>query len=154
MDEFGKLMFGDWNDDEWLHFDNYMIGCLMRFLKNGLVRSSFVNLKVRQLSAETSHEFIEWCGLIEGSTISESMSVLDGGVRMYKDSLYMEFIQENPDFAPKAKMTISRTRFGKWLVSYCSFKSGVPPEEGRDAQGRWIRMRKKSELERTAKIEF
>jgi hypothetical protein len=126
----------------------------MRFLKNGLVRSSFVNIKVRQLSAETSHEFIEWCGLIEGSTISESMSVLDGGVRMYKDSLYMEFIQENPDFAPKAKMTISRTRFGKWLVSYCSFKSGVPPEEGRDAQGRWIRMRKKSELERTAKIEF
>ena len=154
MDEFGKLLFGDWNDEEWLNFDNYMIGCLRRYLRTGLVRSSFVNLKIRQLSAETSHEFIEWCGLIEGTAVSESIASVDIGSRMYKDSLYLDFIQENPDFAPKAKMTISRTRFGKWLAAYCSFKSGVPPEEGRDAQGRWIRMRKKSELERTGKLEF
>jgi len=25
LDEFDKLFFGDWNDDEWCAFDNYMI---------------------------------------------------------------------------------------------------------------------------------
>ena len=29
LDEFGRLMFGDWNDDDWCEFDNYMIGCLI-----------------------------------------------------------------------------------------------------------------------------
>ncbi len=67
LDEFGKLMFGDWNDDDWCEFDNYMIGCLTNYLKTGLVKSKFVNLKIRQLSAETCHEFIEWCGFGEST---------------------------------------------------------------------------------------
>ena len=36
LDEFGKLMFGDWNDDEWCQFDNYMIQCIQLYLKQGL----------------------------------------------------------------------------------------------------------------------
>ena len=28
LDEFGRLMFGDWNEDDWCKFDNYMIECL------------------------------------------------------------------------------------------------------------------------------
>ena len=36
-------------------------------MDKGLQISKFVNLKVRQLSAETCHDFIEWCGLIKGS---------------------------------------------------------------------------------------
>ncbi|MGI9555819.1 MAG: BT4734/BF3469 family protein, partial [Cyanophyceae cyanobacterium] len=66
QDEFGKLFFGDWDSDEWCFFDNYMIYCLQLYLKEGLIQSEFVNLKIRQLSAETSHDFIEWCGLLEG----------------------------------------------------------------------------------------
>lgn len=38
LDEFGKLMFGDWNDDDWCEFDNYMIGCLKNYLRTGLVK--------------------------------------------------------------------------------------------------------------------
>lgn len=154
LDEFGKLLFGDWDDDEWLHFDNYMINCLRSYLRTGLVQSSFVNLKIRQLSAETSHEFIEWCGLIDNNVASESMVALIDGRKVYKHELYMDFIQENPDFAPKAKMTISRTRFNKWLVSYCVFRSEAVPEEGRDSQGRWLRMRSKHELEKNGKFDF
>ena len=144
LDEFGKLMFGDWDDDEWCQFDNYMVGCLQSYLSTGLIKSSFVNLKIRQLSAETCHEFIEWCGLIQGH---ENNNLLEVDKKIYKQELYYDFIEENPDFGPKAKMTISRTRFYKWLVSYCIYKEGVPPEEGRDAQGRWLRIRKKFELE-------
>jgi len=144
LDEFGKLMFGDWNDDDWCDFDNYMIGCLKSYLRTGLVKSKFVNLKVRQLSAETCHEFIEWCGLVDNQ---ERNVVLDSGIRLYKNDLYYNFIEEYPDYGPKSKMTISRTRFYKWLVSYAMFKEGTMPEEGRDQSGRWIIIKKKQDSE-------
>ena len=135
LDEFGKLMFGDWNDDDWCDFDNYMITCLRGYLHTGLVRSKFVNLKIRQLSAETAHDFIEWCGLVEGQPKNNT---LEPGQRLYKNDLYNDFVNEYPDYGPKSKMTISRTKFYKWLISYGMFKYGVPPEEGRDMMGRWI----------------
>ena len=149
LDEFGKLMFGDWNDEDWCEFDNYMIGCLKNYLSTGLVKSKFVNLKIRQLSAETCHEFIEWCGLVHGQ---ESGANLESGMRLYKNDLYYAFIDEYPDYGPKSKMTISRTRFYKWLVSYALFKEGVMPEEGRDQSGRWIIIRKKPPVEAQANL--
>jgi hypothetical protein len=102
---------------------------------HGLLESKFVNLKVRQLSAETCHDFIEWCGLIEGQKGTDKL-LFD--TRMYKNSLYGEFVDEYPDYAPKAKMSISRTRFYKWLHSYAIFKTNVTPSEGRDINGRWL----------------
>jgi hypothetical protein len=144
LDEFGKLMFSDWNDDEWMDFDNYMIQCLQGYLNTGLVKSKFVNLKIRQLSAETCHDFIEWVGLVD--SLNEQCP-LEIGNKYYKHDLYIDFISEYPDYAPKAKMTISRTKFYKWLVSYAIFKEGISPEEGRDQMGRWIRIRSRHEGE-------
>ena len=140
LDEFGKLMFGDWSDDDWCEFDNYMIGCLKNYLRTGLVKGKFVNLKIRQLSAETCHEFIEWCGLVD---VNDRSGNIESGIRLYKNDLYYAFVDEYPDYGPKSKMTISRTKFYKWLVSYALFKEGVMPEEGRDHMGRWIIIRKK-----------
>lgn len=137
LDEFGKLMFGDWNDDDWCEFDNYMIGCLKNYLRTGLVKTKFVNLKIRQLSAETCHEFIEWCGLVDGADNS-----LELGIRLYKNDLYYTFIEEYPDYGPKGRMSISRTKFYKWLVAYSLFKTGEMPEENRDPKGRWIIFKK------------
>ena len=134
-DEFGRMMFGDWNDDDWCDFDNYMIGCLQFFLMNGLVKSKFVNLQIRQLSAETCHDFIEWVGLIDNH---EGHYNIHPNVRYYKNELYNEFVSEYPDYGPKAKLTISRTRFYKWLIAYGIYRGGAMPEEGRDQQGRWI----------------
>jgi hypothetical protein len=143
LDEFGKMMFGDWDDDDWCEFDNYMVVCLKNYLASGLVKSRFVNLKIRQLSAETSHEFIEWCGLLDNA---EPNRYLEQDGRIYKNDLYFDFVNEYPDYGPKAKLTISRTRFYRWLNSYCVFKEGLPPEEGRDQLGKWIRIRRKHEI--------
>ncbi len=144
LDEFGKHFFADWDDDDWCMFDNYMVACVKNYLKTGLVTSKFVNLKIRQLSAESSHDFIEWCGLVEGHNKNPNLEV---GRKLLKQDLYLDFISEYPDYGPKAKMTISRTRFYKWLVAYALYVTGVQPEEGRDPQGRWMRMRSKHELE-------
>ena len=144
LEEFGKLMFGDWNDEEWCQFDNYMIQCLQLYLEKGLLRSEFVNLKIRKLSAETCHEFIEWCGVIGAKAINHKLKV---GGKVPKNELYTDFVEDNPDFAPKSKMSVSRVRFSKWLVAFSSFHYGILPEEGRDMHARWIRFRYKNELD-------
>jgi len=134
--EFGRMLFNDWNEDEWCKFDNYMVNNLKDYLNTGLVKSEFVNLKIRKLSAETCHEFIEWCGMVGGVPHNEKLNTND---IIYKQDLYLDFIQDNPDFAPKAKMTISRTIFYKWLVAFGIYKTGSAPLEGRDGNGRWIK---------------
>ena len=143
IQEFGKHFFADWDEDDWCAFDNYMVSCLRSYLGTGLIESKFINLGIRQLSAETSHDFIEWCGLVGG----EENRTLEPYIKLYKQAVYLDFIQEYPDYAPKAKMTISRTKFYKWLVAYCIYRYGIPPEEGRDSTGRWLRIRNKHEGE-------
>ena len=139
LDEFDKLMFSDWNDDEWCEFDNYMIGCLKSYLSTGLVKSKFVNLKIRQLSAETCHDFIEWCGLIN----NQENRVMEHGKRLRANDLYEDFIDNYPDYGPRSRMTVSRQKFWKWIISYAVFTSGNMPEEGRDMIGKWLVLKPK-----------
>ena len=144
FNEFGKNFFNDWDTEEWSQFDNFMIDCLQGYLKKGLMKSKFVNLKVRQLSAETCHDFIEWCGLIEGAT--PNRNIAEGG-RLSKQTLYEEFVQEYPDYQPRAKYSISRTRFYRWLVAYGVYMQGSMPRQGRDASGRWIELKETNKQE-------
>ena len=139
LDEFGKLMFGEWNDDEWCEFDNYMVGCLKSYLSTGLVKSKFVNLKIRQLSAETCHDFIEWCGLVD----RYENKILEPNKRLRVNDLYSDFVDNYPDYGPRSKMTVSRQKFSKWVYAYAVFKSSAMPEEGRDMAGKWIIIRVK-----------
>ena len=140
LQEFGKLLFSDWDEEEWCRFDNYMVSNLQLYLEHGLVKSSFVNLKIRKLSAETSHDFIEWCGLIDGNPVTDKLVM---NKQIYMNDLYNDFISDNPDYAPKAKMTISRTRFYKWVIAYAMFRTDREPRQGRDMQGKWIKMESK-----------
>jgi len=151
MDEFGKHFFAEWNEDEWCLFDNFMTTCLQDYLNTGLIKSQFVNLQIRQLSAETSHDFIEWVGLVDGHKKNESLRV---NARLPMQDLYFDFIGEYPDYGPKAKMTISRTRFYRWLHSYGTHLTGLKPEEGRDNNGRWFRIRPKTEGETQQNLEL
>ena len=148
--EFKKHFFADWDEDDWAAFDRYMVQCLSGYLNTGLVESQFINLGIRQLSAETSHDFIEWCGFVGG----ESNKTLEPYIKLYKKDVYIDFIQEYPDYAPNAKQSISRTKFYKWLVAYCLFEYGIAPEEGRDREGRWLRIRNKHEGEEQSEIKW
>jgi len=146
--EFGKLMFGEWDDNDWCQFDNYMISCLQLYLDKGLIKSDFVNLKARKFSAETSHEFIEWCGVIGGSTNAK----LVRNERIKINDLYIDFTNEYPDYAPKSRMAVSRVRFGKWLTSYSHYQYGCDPLEGRDNIGKWIEFVHKSHYDTQSKL--
>ena len=126
-----------------------MISCLQLYLGEGLVKSKFVNLKIRQLSAETCHDFIEWCGVINGSIANEKLRV---DTKINLQDCYYDFIEQYPDYAPKAKLTISRIRFNKWMVSYAHYQTGGSPDEGRDEHGRLIRLKRIDELNTQTKL--
>jgi len=134
LDEFGKHFFSEWDEDEWCLFDNYMISCLQGFLKTGLVKSRFINLKIRQLSAETSHDFIEWCGLVQGSEKADS---LETGIRIETSNLLAEFKRDYPD-----QQSLSATMFNRWLIAYGTHLTGIQPETGRTSTGKWIMIKR------------
>ena len=121
------------------------------YLREGLVQSEFVNLKIRQPSAETSHDFIEWCGLLKDAQENQK---LIPDTRIYMNEMYFDFINEYPDYGPKSKMTISRQRFYKWITAYCSYKTGENPKEGRDMTGKWFMMTEAPEETEDNNTEF
>jgi hypothetical protein len=146
-----SVFFDEWNDDDWCSFDNYMLSNLQYYIVNGLVKSDFQNLAIRKLASETCHEFIEWVGLVDGTKASD-LVVYDR--RMFKDELYGDFVQDNPDFAPKAKMTISRQLFYKWLVYFGNYKKDIIVEEGRTGLGRWVMYKTKDYEEKNEDPSF
>ena len=100
-----------------------------------MLKSEFVNLKTRVLSEETSHEFIEWCGIVDGIDNPK----LGINTRIYTNDLYLDFINEYPDYAPKAKLTVSRIKFSKWLLYYGNYKFDCNPLQGKDMISKWIK---------------
>jgi hypothetical protein len=152
--EFGKTMFSDWDSDEWCQFDTYMISCLRKFMEVGLQKSDFINLKVRQLSAETRHEFIEWCCLVNDNRSTEMFDKFAHGTQVYKNDLYEDFTKEYPDFAPRSKYAISKVEFNRWLLSYANFMKSHEAKQGRDQRGRWIQIIKVKQYSATGKLEF
>jgi chorismate mutase len=143
QDEFGRFLFGDWNDDDWCEFDNYMINCLIGYLNTGLVKGNFKNQNTRNLGSDTCHEFIEWVGLVNTDIAIETSIPLN--TRLYKNELYYKFIDEYPDYGPRGKKNISRQEFYRWIKSYATYISGKEHEENRDHIGRWIIIREKRE---------
>ena len=152
VDDFGKRLFDEWSQEEWCIFDNYMLKNLQGYLNTGFVKSEFGNLKIRKLSAATRHEFIEWLGLVEGSTPTQ---VLKYDKRITKDTLFSDFVSDNPDFDSRGKNSISRVQFYKWLKAFADFK-GVEHVDGRDGVGKWVifKTKENDSKELDARLEF
>jgi len=121
-DEFKKLFFSQWNDDEWCSFDNYMLKCLQLYLNNGLVSAPFKNLKNRKFEASTSREFVTF--------IQENQVLFPYDIDIYSNSVRIEFILQNPDYSK-----ISHSKWNKWLRIAFKHLTGEEPEQGRKTAG-------------------
>jgi hypothetical protein len=106
--EFGREMFSDWNETEFLCFDNYMIGCLQSYLKNGLVAQESANIKKRKFIAETSMEFLEW--------VSDSNNFVFHQ-KLDKSLKFNEFVNDYKDF----QKFLSRKKFTIWCNKYANY---------------------------------
>lgn len=108
-DEFGRLIFDEWNESDFQAFDNYMIGCLQKYLNNGLVDQQANNLKLRKFIAETSMEFYEWAFDTDN---------INFNIEYEKSELFGQFCMDYPDF----KNYLSRKRFNLWMKKFAKFQ--------------------------------
>jgi hypothetical protein len=125
--EFGRLLFSDWDEIEWLRFDNYMIACLQLYLSKGFVTSKFTNLDMRRLIAETTEEFVEW------ATDQQNEELFKINERIYGTDLYNSFVSDNSDF-----QKLSNRAFYRWVNAFVSYKFNVEPEWARDMKGKYL----------------
>jgi len=124
LDEFGHMLYSDWDQKEWLRFDNFMINCEQYYLKNGLVKHNFNNLEVRKFIKETSYEFYEW---------SSDRENLPHNFRIDKTEYFTKFCNEYQDF----KKFLSQRKFTQWLESYAKYYN-LKYISGRTNTTRWI----------------
>jgi len=113
--EFGHLFFSEWDDKEWANFDNFMIRCVQFFLKNGLVQSDKVNLKLRKFKNSIGAEFIEF---MEQKTFN--------GTPTNRKELRDDFNRQYPNVA---KFNTPQ-KFNKKVKDYCVFNE-IPISESK-----------------------
>ena len=107
-DEFGRELFDEWEIEDFNKFDNYMVECLQKYLKDGLVKQNAKNIKLRKFIAETSMEFYEWIQDNDNFPINK---------RNDKKTYFENFIQEYQDY----KLWLKRKRFDIWVQKYATF---------------------------------
>jgi len=115
-----------------------MIFCLQGYLSTGLIESESANKKVKDLGQKTHHEFIEWCGLIQGSEKPDS---LETGIRLETINLYNEFKRDYPE-----QQSLSAIAFNRWLIEYSIYLTGESPKIGRTSSGKWMQIKRVSTI--------
>lgn len=123
VDEFGHLLFDDWDEKEWSRFDNFMIQCVQYYLINGLVKCDTNNIELRKYIKNTSFEFHEWTKEHDAFPVNQKNN---------KKEFFELLVSEYPDL----KKFLSQKRFKIWIENYCKYY-GFEYSEGNSA-GRWF----------------
>lgn len=130
IDEFGHMLFDDWDDEEWARFDHFMVNCLEYYLNNGLVEFNHKSLDLRKLMNETSLDFLQWI---------DEVNTIKFGERYIKPSFFERFINENTDFK-----WLKQNTFNKWIQKWTAFR-GYQYHEGNTQGQRWFSVTKINE---------
>jgi hypothetical protein len=107
-DEFGRELFDEWDELEYQRFDNYMVECIQKYLKSGLIPQTAKNLELRRLIAETAMDFYEWVQDPDNFPLN---------TRNDKKTYFNNFVEEYPDFSKFLK----RKSFDLWVQKYAKF---------------------------------
>ena len=109
INEFGKLFFTGWNNDEWQCFFNYMVSNIQKYFKNGLIYSELKTGKTKKLIANTCEDFYDFC---ENEFLWKS------------DHYYTtkEIMQSYNDGSREIPRNMNVSWFGRWLGMYFDYK--------------------------------
>jgi len=121
LDEFGKMLFDEWDKKQWQMFDNFMISCIQLYLEKGLIKHEFKNLELRKFIKDTSFEFSEW--------VNENLPI---GDKIYQADKFNEFTEEYSDY----KKWLTKKKFKQWIDAFAKYL-GKNSQDGRDLNGRF-----------------
>lgn len=103
VQEFGHLLFDDWNKEEWSKFDSLMVFCIKEFLSKGIVTPKSINLEENKLKFETHSKFVEF---MDEKLKSKLSFIRKDLFDEFKNRYTQEFFYLTPQL------------FGKWLEIY------------------------------------
>lgn len=113
--EFNQWFFRDWDATEYMKFDNFMMMCVMDYLKLGVIMPNTMNLEARKLREETAQEFINF---MEDLDI-EHEKAYD------KKKLWGSFVQVGDDGKVRYKDFdwLKQRVFTNWLRLYATYRT-------------------------------
>lgn len=107
-DDFGHMLFDDWDADEWSQFDNYIIkDCCQSYLKTGLVKQELIHLPEKRLQSATNSDFIKF---MKDQKIDFKSMILKG-------ELIRTFMEQFDEYVIPSKF-FSKHLFTKWVTTY------------------------------------
>ena len=124
-DEFGRMLFDEWDDAHWHIFDNYMISCLQLYLTHGRIECGFKNLKTKKFIGNSNQEFYDWM-------TDEDVNNFPFNERQDKKEKYDKFIEDYPDY----NKYLSARAFNGWVEDYARHK-GYTYHKGSSNGKRW-----------------
>ncbi|QYN51653.1 MULTISPECIES: hypothetical protein [Apibacter] len=114
IEEFGHRFFDDWDREEWLKFDNYMMFCVQQFLTYNLIEAPSINESKNRLIKETDTDFVYFMDtILENSKDYEGESK-DTMLRFNKSIILQKFKDENLE----KEELISPNKSKKWIDIY------------------------------------
>lgn len=102
--EFGHELFNDWDGVEWAKFDNYMMECLQKYLKHGLIEMPTINLKTRKLINEVGSELLQFFDTLNFNEWYDTKSLY---------SMFCTHFPEKSRFVTQYKITTSIKKWAK-----------------------------------------
>lgn len=121
-DEFGHIFFGEWSNEEWSKFYNFLFFACGQYLQNGLVEAPSINRELKQLIHSTSPEFFEF--------VQDEISL---DIEYIKKEIYQKFIGQFSDF-----YSLKQRTFTFWLKKYAEVK-GLKIHERKSGDNYFVR---------------
>lgn len=100
VQEYKRLLFDEWNAQDWIVFDNFMVWCLQTYMEFGLVKAQLENAERKRLIQETSQEFIDF---IEDYDFHYSFPI-------YLKEIKNNFIVNNKEYS-----NLTNKRWSMWI---------------------------------------
>ena len=124
LDIYGRLLFDQWDSNDWNKFDNYMIANLQMFLQFGLTKAISINADAKRFIQATSKDFFDF---IQDGNIPVN-------VRHYNNAMMQLFQSETNGWKD-----LESRRFIKWLGEFAKFK-GYELIKDRNHGGRFFEL--------------
>ena len=116
-EEFGHRLFDDWDEIEWVKFDNFMVKALQFYLKNGMIEPQSINIDYNRLKLETTVDFIDFMDNIISNPESYLKQSSTDTLIIDKNKLFDSFLNKKPNTAKRITPII----FKKWIDKYCNY---------------------------------
>lgn len=117
-DDFGHLFYEDWDTEEWLKFDNYVVSCAKLYLTKGLIKQDHETEKNQLFLKSTNLSFVDYIDSEKGEFFNNKF--LNNERHAVSDAVLFLKGQTSEEGNSRFNLITSKT-LKKWLVAYASY---------------------------------